>query len=136
MTRINIVPVAQLCDQHLLAEFRELTRIPRAVIKAPPDLSNMPSDYTLGKGHARFFYNKLAFLKKRYRALHIECVRRGFNVHAIWPEGATKELAPDLWGDYKPTVNALMINMARIKERWPKNARYNREPHTTRRPII
>lgn len=30
MTRINLVPPEELCDQHLLAEHRELTRIPNA----------------------------------------------------------------------------------------------------------
>ena len=33
MTRINLVPPAELCDQHLLAEHRELTRIPNAVAR-------------------------------------------------------------------------------------------------------
>ena len=33
MTRINLVPPEELCDQHLLAEHRELTRIPNAVAK-------------------------------------------------------------------------------------------------------
>lgn len=32
MTRINVVPPSELCDQHLLAEFRELTRIPNGVL--------------------------------------------------------------------------------------------------------
>jgi len=33
MTRINLVPPEELCDQHLLAELRELPRIPNAVLK-------------------------------------------------------------------------------------------------------
>lgn len=33
MTRINLIAPAELCDQHLLAEHRELTRIPNAVAK-------------------------------------------------------------------------------------------------------
>ena len=32
MTRINVVQVQELCDQHLLAEWRELTRIPNGVV--------------------------------------------------------------------------------------------------------
>ncbi|MDO4706203.1 MAG: hypothetical protein Q4A98_08385 [Comamonadaceae bacterium] len=32
MTRINLIPPAELCDQHLLAERRELTRSNRARI--------------------------------------------------------------------------------------------------------
>ena len=70
MTRINLVPPAELCDQHLLAEHRELTRIPNAVAKGKFSLKGQPEDYKLGEGHVRFFFNKLAFLKQRYDLLH------------------------------------------------------------------
>lgn len=73
MTRINLVPPAELCDQHLLAEHRELTRIPNAVAKGRFALRGQPADYVLGTGHVRFFFDKLAFLKTRYDALHAEC---------------------------------------------------------------
>ena len=66
MTRINLVPPTELCDQHLLAEHRELTRIPNAVAKGKFSLKGQPEDYKLGEGHVRFFFNKLAFLKQRY----------------------------------------------------------------------
>jgi len=33
MTRVDLVPPQMPCDQHLLAEFRELTRIPSAVAR-------------------------------------------------------------------------------------------------------
>ena len=83
MTRINLVPPAELCDQHLLAEHRELTRIPNAVAKGKYHLKGQPAEYKLGEGHVRFFFNKLTFLKKRYDALHAECKARGFNVQYI-----------------------------------------------------
>ena len=73
MTRINLVPPSELCDQHLLAEHRELTRIPNAVAKGKFHLKGQPAEYKLGEGHVRFFFNKMAFLKKRYDALHAEC---------------------------------------------------------------
>lgn len=63
MTRINLVPPAELCDQHLLAEHRELTRIPNAVAKGKYHLKGQPAEYKLGEGHVRFFFNKMAFLK-------------------------------------------------------------------------
>ena len=31
MTRINIVPVDELMDQHLIAEYREITMVPAAL---------------------------------------------------------------------------------------------------------
>ena len=55
MTRINIIPPAELCDQHLLAEHRELTRIPNLVVKGKFSLEGQPSDYKLGTGHVKFF---------------------------------------------------------------------------------
>ena len=69
-----------------MAEHRELTRIPNAVAKGKYHLKGQPTEYKLGEGHVRFFFNKLAFLKKRYDALHAECKARGFNVQYIWNE--------------------------------------------------
>ncbi len=31
MTRINIIPVKELYDQHLIAEYREITMVPAAL---------------------------------------------------------------------------------------------------------
>ena len=122
MTRINLVPPTELCDQHLLAEHRELTRIPNAVAKGKYHLTGQPTEYKLGEGHVRFFFNKMAFLKKRYDLLHAECKARGFNVQYIWNE----DLSPDpaLWQDYAPTETALALNRARIQERMPAKARF------------
>lgn len=122
MTRINVVPPQELCDQHLLAEHRELTRIPNAVAKGKFNLLGQPEDYKLGEGHVRFFFNKLTFLKKRYDALHQECKARGFNVQYIWPN--ILPIDPMLWLDYHPTENALRINRERITLRMPKNPRF------------
>lgn len=123
MTRINLVPPTELCDQHLLAEHRELTRIPNAVVRGGYSLEGQPSDYKLGTGHVKFFFDKLCFLCKRYRALHEECVRRGFNVTYKWP---SVELPPNLCGDYEPTEAALVANRARIAERMPVKARFTK----------
>ncbi|RMX09236.1 deoxyribonuclease [Allofranklinella schreckenbergeri] len=125
MTRINLVPPAELCDQHLLAEHRELTRIPNAVAKGRFSLAGQPADYKLGEGHVRFFFDKLAFLHKRYEALHQECLRRGFNVSDIWPDNLPT--TPSLWQDYEPTAQALALSRARIAERMPAKARLT--PH-------
>ena len=122
MTRINVVPPEELCDQHLLAEHRELTRIPNAVAKGKFHLRGQPLDYKLGEGHVRFFFDKLAFLKQRYDLLHQECKSRGFNVQYIWPENLPED--PRLWKDYQPTEQALFINRERIKERMPAKVRF------------
>ena len=54
MTRINLVPPEELCDQHLLAEHRELTRIPNAVAKGKYHLKGQPAEYKLGEGMCAF----------------------------------------------------------------------------------
>ncbi|MFZ7186749.1 pyrimidine dimer DNA glycosylase/endonuclease V [Avibacterium avium] len=122
MTRINVVPPQELCDQHLLAEHRELTRIPNAVAKGKYNLAGQPADYKLGEGHVRFFFNKLQFLKNRYDLLHQECKARGFNVQYFWSENLPQD--PSLWQDYQPTENALTLNRERIQLRMPKLARF------------
>lgn len=122
MTRINLVPPAELCDQHLLAEHRELTRIPNAIAKGKYHLTGQPTEYKLGEGHVRFFFNKMAFLKNRYDLLHAECKARGFNVQYIWNEELSQD--PALWLDYEPTEAALALNRARIQERMPAKARF------------
>lgn len=50
MTRINLVPVEELADQHLLAEYREL---PRCLNKPTRSPSDFPV-YVLGKGHVKW----------------------------------------------------------------------------------
>lgn len=130
MTRINLVPPSELCDQHLLAEHRELTRIPNAVAKGHFHLNGQPEDYKLGEGHVRFFFNRLLFLKNRYALLHQECLARGFNVQNRWPDTLPEDAA--LWQDYVPTVAALAANRARIAERMPQKARFT--PHQDTQP--
>lgn len=66
MTRINLVPVQNLCDQHLLAELRELPRIPNAVEKGRYSLLNVPTEYVLGKGHVTFFYDNFKTIDGKY----------------------------------------------------------------------
>lgn len=124
MTRINLVPPAELCDQHLLAEHRELTRIPNAVAKGKYSLAGQPEDYRLGTGHVRFFFDKLGFLKARHAALHAECLARGFKVQNIWPQALPDD--PTLWKDYKPTPAALALNRERIAARMPARARFTK----------
>lgn len=80
MTRINAgIPVSKLTDQHLLAEHREITRIPN-VIKGKPITNTIPKYFKLGTGHVIFFYDKVGYLYNRYMTLYQECIKRGFNV--------------------------------------------------------
>jgi hypothetical protein len=112
MTRINVVPVEELTNKHLLAEYRELPRIMRLVRPC----ADAPQNYTLGKGHLKFFYNKMSFIVDRFHALVAECKKRGFNVqHEHLP--VRKTIPSGVWNNYTPTPEALALNRARIAER-------------------
>lgn len=113
MTRINVVPVSELCDKHLLAEYRELPR----VFALARRCTDAPKEYVLGKGHVKFFYDKLGYLLLRFDFLVSECRRRGFNVQYDTPIRYDKDIDPALLNTYKPTSEALALNRARIAER-------------------
>jgi deoxyribonuclease (pyrimidine dimer) len=118
MTRINCVPVQELSDPHLLAEYREL---PRIFTKArwPNAGEKWQHSYTLGTGHMKFFYNKLGFLYKRQVELVEELKLRGFKP-TFEPANLLVEhddKPKNLWQDWTPTEEALAINRARIAER-------------------
>ena len=126
MTRINVVPVSELSDKHLGGEFHEITRVFTLARKRGAAHPKAPSEYTLGKGHVLFFYDKLLFITTRYSELASEIIRR------TEQRGKTSKLdmiqigqviataiveVPHLFGDYTPTPEALAINRQRLKER-------------------
>ena len=122
MTRINIIPVCELYDQHLVAEYREITMIPAALnrtlkSKAGIDKSKISSSYTLNTGHVYFFYDKGKYLDKRYSELITEMKRRGFNcdLNRKFP----KKIFIDhgLYNDWTPTAEEYKIIRKRIEQK-------------------
>lgn len=78
MTRINAnIDPADLCDQHLLAEYREIVRIPNHVLKHKINFTQIPDTFRLGTGHVKFFYNKIGFLHYRFNFLKHNLNHRG-----------------------------------------------------------
>ena len=76
MTRINLIDPSLLHNKHLLAEHREIKRIPNVILKGKYSLKGAPSEYVLGTGHVKFFYDKILFLYERYIKLYYECNER------------------------------------------------------------
>ena len=122
MTRINIVPLQELADQHLVAEYREMFMVGSALQRTlasknrDKSLSSIPEKFTLNTGHVKFFYNKGEYLHKRYDAIVEEMKRRGMNPD---PERKFKrEQWPDeLYNDWDPDEQELEIVRQRIQER-------------------
>ena len=86
MTRINVIPVEELADQHVMAEYRELTMVNASLrrtllSKRGFSLDRIPQTYTLNAGHVTFFYDKGLFLRHRYESLVEELRRRKYNVN-------------------------------------------------------
>jgi hypothetical protein len=121
MTRINVgIPPAELVNQHLLAEHREIKRIPNCVAKGRYNMDGMPERFKLGTGHVKFFYNKLLYLKKRYTKIHKECIKRGFNVQNYI--NAWNDIPEELMNDYSVKANDIKIIKERINERLNKES--------------
>ena len=119
MTRINVgIPPAELVNQHLIAEHREIKRIPNCIAKGKYNMDGIPDKFKLGTGHVKFFYNKLLYLKNRYISLYNECIKRGFNVQNYI--SAWDNVPQELMNDYKVEDNDIKIIKQRIDERRPK----------------
>ena len=119
MTRINVgIPPTELINQHLIAEHREIKRIPNCIVKGKYNMEGIPNKFKLGTGHVKFFYNKLLYLKNRYISLYNECIKRGFNVQNYI--SAWDNVPQELMNDYKVEDNDIKIIKQRIYERRPK----------------
>ena len=118
MTRINLIPVQELSDQHLLAEHREIKRIPNLILLGRYSLDGAPLKYTMGKGHVKFFYDKLTWLIKRYWDLYCECERRKFAVTCYLNTfNDAMDFNPHLENDWSPSEEDIAISRIRIYEK-------------------
>lgn len=124
MTRINVgIPPKELSGRHLIAEHREIKRIPNLVKKKYKEkiekyqsvfFEDLPKQFTLGKGHVIFFYNKLAYIITRYRELYQECINRGYKVQNY--ESAFEGIPLDFFGGFQPTLEDIELIKQRMKE--------------------
>lgn len=126
MTRINLVPVEELSDQHLLAEYRELPRIVHAVISKKVLIKDIPDSYRLGTGHVKFFYNKIIFLSERYQLIFAELRFRGFLKDSVFSaSGLSDEIKESGYceeKEYHFSLDEIAISRARIVEKIIKKA--------------
>ena len=122
MTRINIISVSELYDQHLIAEYREITMVPAALkrtlsSKKGLDESKIPINYTLNKGHVYFFYNKGEYLFKRYQQIIDEMKKRGFkpDIKRKFPKDIF--INNNLYNDWEPSLEDFKIINERIESK-------------------
>lgn len=119
MTRINsAIPVIKLTDEHLLAEHREIKRLPANFVKSLESgaLKRIPEEFCLGKGHVIFFLDKARFTLDRYRLIREECLRRGFNV-PDYSENWKLVSLKSCWKSHIPTEKEKVLLIQRISEK-------------------
>jgi hypothetical protein len=117
MTRINAtIPPAALCDQHLIAEYREILRVNELATRKKVDLSKLPSIFTLGTGHVKFFYNKLKYIHSRFDQLRQELLNREFAANIEWNDERLNGRL-ELYQDWLGTNEANQLVIDRIYER-------------------
>lgn len=120
MTRINVIDVSLLADQHLMAEYRELPMVAgslRRSLKSKNGLPKISDKYILGKGHVSFFYNKGLFLYRRYNAIIEELLKRGYKLDSNRDIDFETFKNNGLYGDWIANNNDLLINVNRINQR-------------------
>ena len=132
MTRINIVPVKELMDQHLIAEYREITMVPGSLnrtlaSKKGIDHNKISDKFTLNSGHVYFFYDKGKYLHNRYDLIIDEMKKRGFKPDSSrkFPVKIFKD--NDLYNDWIPTAYDYVIIRKRIEERINQKPKWYRK---------
>ena len=116
MTRINVgVDPSELNTKMLIAEHREIKRIPNVIKSGRFNMNNQPKEFTLGTGHVKFFYDKIGFLKERYIRIHEECIKRGFDVTNF--VNSFEDIPSNLMGTYNPNQKDRELILNRISER-------------------
>ena len=119
MTRINLVPPEELSDQHLVAEYREIFMVGSSLqrsLRSPnweKTKKSIPKQFTLNKGHVKFFYDKGKYLSERYDELIREMKRRQMSPDPL--RIFKKEQWPDeLFNSWKPSDYDLKVIRKRI----------------------
>lgn len=121
MTRVNLVPVWELSDQHLIAEYHEL---PRA-LKQNINTDNAPEQYCLGPGHVKWAKKHSLFLHARYLYLCSEMEYRGFQVNYPWQNIVDEYPVRESDDNYYiPRLADIFRSKQRIKEKYNKMPNY------------
>lgn len=129
VTRVNVgISVAELCDQHLIAEYKELPRCYGVRVKR-----SAPKLFKLGAGHVAWCAQYQHSLWNRHRELVAEMMHRGFKPESITLDqpdlGKRLELGWRSWTEHQATL-ARPLLQERIVQRL---ATMKREPKWTKR---
>lgn len=121
MTRVNLVNVENLADQHLFAEWREIKMVPAALRRSLKTrdknsiIQGIPKRYTLNEGHVTFFFDKMTFLYNRYVLLTEELLNRGYNIQMHdMDQIFYSDISGEFKKDWAPDKDEIAVNVERI----------------------
>lgn len=117
MTRINLVPVEELSDQWLIAEYRELPR----VLKGKINIKDAPDNYVLGNGHMKWARKYNIFTCNRMEQIVKEMHFRGFKTN--FSADLSKYITNIEKLDYTPNLDDLQLSKQRLIYK------YNKKPY-------
>lgn len=120
MTRINLVPVQELSDQWLIAEYREL---PRA-LKGNISIKDAPNHYVFGKGHMKWARKYALFTSKRMKEIVEEMHYRGFKTN--FSADLSKYITNELKNEYTPSLADLKLSRDRLIFKFNKKPNFYR----------
>lgn len=120
MTRINLVPVQELSDQWLIAEYRELPR----VLKGNISIKDAPNHYVFGKGHMKWARKYALFTSKRMEDIVEEMHYRGFKTN--FSADLSKYITNELKNKYTPSLADLKLSRDRLIFKFNKKPNFYR----------
>lgn len=120
MTRINVVPVEELSDQWLIAEYREL---PRA-LKGNISIQDAPNHYVLGKGHMKWARKYALFTNNRMKKIVKEMYYRGFKTN--FSADLSQYIKDGMKNEYNTNTSDLCVNKSRLIEKYHKKPNFYR----------
>jgi deoxyribonuclease (pyrimidine dimer) len=121
--RVNLINPDLLCDQHLMAEYRESFMLPGSMRlwlkkQSVSDIrKKIPAKFPLGGGHILFFADKGKYMSDRYQILIAELNARGYKLNGD-RQAYPLEVHPiEFQNDYIPDDDAYDLIHDRIRSR-------------------
>lgn len=130
MVRVNLVKPEKLSDQHLIAEYDEILML-FAYIKKYPKTKDVPPRYLLGKGHMKFFKDKVLYLNERHKRLKKEMISRGFKAEKSLNLNLVSSKNKKSWKPRKEDLDIIKERIMYKLNKKPHYYRYKRE----RKPV-
>ena len=138
MVRINLIEPSHLSDQHLLAEWVEIQMLMKSLYNKLQTKSveevckNIPDTYRLGKGHIKFFENKLSYLFTRLNLIHNTMLNRGFNPNKQIIMDLFEMLSPyrELFNGWIAGSNDYLFIIERLRDRIQNPLKMNKNNFT------